>query len=67
MARLQLNYKAPGKDDADDWDWECASFTPADLKKIENSGNKLTYVNADGERVVLTKVKEKAPTYWDML
>jgi hypothetical protein len=67
MARLQMNYKLPGKEDEHDWDWECATFTPADLKKIESSGNKLTYINVKGERLVLNKVKEKAPTYWDML
>jgi SpoVK/Ycf46/Vps4 family AAA+-type ATPase len=66
MARVAVSYKAPGSED-DDYNWCRADFTPADLKKIESSGSKLMYLNAKGERLILTKVKEKAPTYWDML
>lgn len=53
-------------DDGDvDFDWENAMFNPSDLKQVDASTNKFVFVNEDGERLVLTKVKERGYRYYD--
>lgn len=64
---VNVSYKQYEKDDEGDecWDWETVRFTPGDLKKIESNGGKFVFSNADGESLILTKVKEQTHRYWD--
>ena len=48
-----------------DFDWEGAMFTASDLKQVDAINNKFVFVNEDGERLVLTKVKERNHHYYD--
>jgi hypothetical protein len=48
-----------------DWDWEDAKFTQEDLKQIDATAGKFVFINADGDRVTLNRVKEKYYNYMD--
>jgi len=65
--RVHINFKAYEKDeDGDDiWDWDSMVFEPANLKKIDDNGNKYVFVASNGNTLVLTKVKEQGYRYWD--
>jgi len=65
--RVHVNYKNYNQDpEADgDWDWDGIIFEPANLKKIDDNGNKYVFANADGAQLVLTRVKEQSYRYWD--
>jgi len=70
--RVHVNYKNfYESDEADDstaisdFDWESKVFEPANLKKIDDNGNKYVFVASDGSTLVLTKVKEQGYRYWD--
>ena len=47
-----------------DFDWECARFVGQDLKQVDSQTGKFIFMNEDGDRVALTKVKERA-YHWD--
>jgi hypothetical protein len=51
--------------DDNDWKWENAYFSQSDLKQVDAQTGKFIFVNNEGNRVVLSKVKEKMPQYWD--
>ncbi len=62
-----ISYKVvenPGTDD-ECWDWESIRFTPSELKKIDDNGNKYVFTNKEGTSLILTKVKTKSYSYWD--
>ncbi len=67
--RVHINYKnffEPVEADAEpEWDWESMVFEPANLKKIDDNGNKYVFVASNGNTLVLTKVKEQSYRYWD--
>jgi hypothetical protein len=66
--KIRIDYKLiTGKDDDgdDDWRWEDAYFESSDLKQIEPDSGKFVFMNKDGDRVVLNKVKEKGYRYMD--
>ena len=42
-----------------DWNWMEATFTPGDIKLVDPATSKFVFVNEDGDRLVLTRVKEK--------
>lgn len=66
--KLRIDYKiVTGKDDDgdDDWRWEDAYFESSDLKQIEPESGKFVFMNKEGDRVVLNKVKEKGYRYMD--
>jgi hypothetical protein len=67
--RVHINYKQFDKDDDGDeiWDWDRMTFEPNQLKKIDENGTKYVFVNEDGTTLVLTKVKEKSYSYYDMI
>ena len=48
-----------------DWEWEDARFSQEDLKQIDASAGKFVFINADGDRVTLNRVKEKYYNYMD--
>ena len=63
--RINLEYRTVEKDeDGDDsYDWENVRFTNTDLKQVDPATNKFVFMNDSGERLVLTKVKEKTFHY----
>ncbi len=52
-------------DDDSDWQWERVSFTSQDLKKIEMDGTRYIFIDDEGNKAVLSKIKEKDYRYWD--
>jgi hypothetical protein len=78
---IEIDYKVFGKvekketgtdtisdllaDSNDDFRWESINFNQGDLKQVDPQTGKFIFVNEDGNRVVLSKVKEKSPQYWD--
>jgi hypothetical protein len=48
-----------------DWNWEDARFGQEDLKQIDATAGKFVFINADGDRVTLNRVKEKYYNYMD--
>ena len=47
-----------------DFDWECARFVGQDLKQVDSQTGKFVFMNEEGDRVSLTKVKERG-YHWD--
>lgn len=48
-----------------DFDWEDARFTQEDLKQIDPTAGKFVFINEEGDRVTLNRVKEKTFHYYD--
>jgi hypothetical protein len=72
--RISIDYKVyekakPDGTDTDvfeaDWNWEDAKFTQEDLKQIDPHAGKFVFVNSDGDRVMLDRIKEKFHNYMD--
>jgi hypothetical protein len=68
--RISIDYKvyddapvAPGEEA--EWNWEDARFTQEDLKQIDATAGKFVFINADGDRITLNRVKEKYYNYMD--
>ena len=59
---VHLDYR--GEEDAEgDWSWESVRFTNNDLKQVDPATSKFVFMNEDGNRLVLTKIKEKTWHY----
>ena len=52
-----------GKVVSRDWNWDYACFSPKDLIKVDSANQKFIFVNEDGERLVLTRSKERTFHY----
>jgi len=72
--RINIDYKVyeDAKSDSTDtdpfeadWNWEGARFTQEDLKQIDPQAGKFVFINDNGDRVTLNKVKEKTFHYYD--
>lgn len=68
--RISIDYKvfddAPVEAGEDrDWNWEDARFGQEDLKQIDASAGKFVFINSDGDRMTLNRVKEKYYNYMD--
>jgi hypothetical protein len=48
-----------------DWNWEDVRFGQEDLKQIDPTTGKFVFINEDGDRVTLNRVKEKYYNYMD--
>lgn len=46
-----------------DFDWECVKFIGADLKQVDSQNGKFIFMNEDGDRCVLQKVRERSYHY----
>jgi hypothetical protein len=55
--RISLDYKVEKEDE--DWDWECCNFENTDLKEIDPTSGKFIFINDFGDKVVLSRVKER--------
>ena len=47
-----------------DFNWESCRFTNADLKQVDPQNGKFVFINENGDRVTLSKVKERQ-VHWD--
>jgi hypothetical protein len=56
--RLNLEYKSFDKE-TDDFDWETCHFENVDLKQIDPTAGKFTFVNEEGDTAILIRVKER--------
>jgi hypothetical protein len=58
--------KVTGVDEqgSDDYEWQESEFTPDDLKQIDAPSGKFVFMNEDGDRLVLTKKKDKPYNYY---
>jgi SpoVK/Ycf46/Vps4 family AAA+-type ATPase len=62
VKNVNLDYKSD--EDADgDWEWQSVRFSNNDLKQVDPTTNKFVFLNDEGARLVLTKVKERAWHY----
>jgi hypothetical protein len=66
---VSVDYKTTEKDDDGDEyeDWNNVRFMPSELKKIDGNGTKYVFTNETGASLILTKVKEKTYSYYDMI
>ena len=48
---------------ARDWNWDYSCFTPQNLLKVDSANSKFIFMNDEGERLVLTRSKEKTWHY----
>jgi hypothetical protein len=55
--RISLDYKVDGEDG--DFDWECCNFASTDLKEIDPTNGKFIFINDFGDKVVLSRIKER--------
>ncbi len=67
--RIGLDYKVFNEDAVDetgsmDYDWETCRFSQEDLKQIDTTAGKFIFINDLGDRVTLSKVREKN-YHWD--
>lgn len=51
------------EDGDEDYNYNCARFTPTDLKKIEGDGSTYIFTNAHGHKIVLSRIKDKTYSY----
>ena len=67
---VNISYrKVEGKDDDGDeiWDWENTRFSSQDLKQVDPNSGKFVFLNDEGDRLVLTKIKERGYYHYDAL
>lgn len=64
---VTIEYHFTAKDDDGDeyQDWERARFTHADLVKVDANTGKFMFENKAGEKLTLTRAKEKSFHYYD--
>lgn len=66
--RINIDYKVyddvPDDDGDRSWDWESCRFTNEDLKQIDANNGKFIFINELGDRITLSKVKERS-YHWD--
>jgi hypothetical protein len=64
---VKLEYMFTDKDkDGDEFeDWATVKFSAVDLQKIDPTSGKFVFVNKEGAKLVLARVKEKTYNYYD--
>ena len=66
---INIDYKSfTDKIDEDgdlEWNWENCRFDQGDLKQIDSSNGKFIFINDLGDRVTLSRIKEKSFHYYD--
>jgi hypothetical protein len=64
---LSLDYKVYADPDSrdSDWDWETCRFVTADLRQIDSYKGRFVFVNADGDRVTLSRVQDTKFNYFN--
>jgi hypothetical protein len=66
---VNIDYKVienEGTED-EDWDWKNTRFNAGDLKQVDSKSGKFIFLNEAGNRLVLTKMKEKTYYHYDAL
>jgi len=65
--QITLGYKLIDKDEEtgdEDWEWESLRFSQANLKHLDAKRGEFTFINDDGDKLVLTRQKVKNYSYW---
>jgi hypothetical protein len=62
VKNVNLDYKGD-EDSEGDWEWQSVRFSNNDLKQVDPATNKFVFMNEEGARLVLTKVKERTWHY----
>jgi hypothetical protein len=57
-SKISLDYKVMDKE-TDDYDWENCRFENTDLTQVDSTNGKFIFINELGDKVILSKVKEK--------
>ena len=57
-SRINLDYKVMDKETSD-FDWESCRFENTDLKQVDSTNGRFIFINDLGDKVILSKVKEK--------
>ena len=69
QSRVSLDYRdytGEVDDNGDrEWNWESCQFHNTDLKQIDSAAGKFVFINDDGDRVTLSRIKEKTFQYYD--
>jgi hypothetical protein len=69
QSRVSLDYRDyTGEVDPDgdrEWNWENCVFNNTDLKQIDSTNGKFVFINDNGDRVVLARVKDKSFEYYN--
>jgi ATPase family associated with various cellular activities (AAA) len=62
---VSIEYQTIEKDDDGDeyTDWNTVRFTATEIKKIDPATGKFVFINKDGARLTLSKIKEKSYNY----
>jgi hypothetical protein len=65
---VSIDYKVydevPTEDGKPDWEWENCRFDNTNLKQVDAQNGKFVFMSEEGNRVVLSKVKERQ-FHWD--
>ena len=62
---IEYHYTAKDSDGDEYQDWENARFTHVDLVKVDANSGKFMFENKSGEKLTLTRAKEKTFHYYD--
>lgn len=66
QTKIALDYKVVEKDELtgdEDFNWEVCRFVNTDLKQIDSKAGKFIFINDLGDRVTLSKIKERSFHY----
>lgn len=61
----QINVDYDPEPDNDEVDWKRARFNQNDLQQVDAPNGRFVFMNVDGHKLLLTRVKEKNYNYWD--
>jgi hypothetical protein len=51
--------------DNDEVDWKRAKFNQNDLQQVDAPNGRFVFMNVDGHKLLMTRVKERTYNYWD--
>lgn len=61
---VSTEYKVFNPIEPEDYDWENARFFTEDLKRVDANGGHFMFENEHGDKLKLTKIKNKSFNYW---
>lgn len=61
---ISTDYKVFNPVEPDDFDWENVRFFTEDLKRVDANGGHFLFENEEGNKLKLTKIKNKSFNYW---
>lgn len=61
---ISAEYKVYNPIETEDYDWENVRFFTEDLKRVDANGGHFLFENEEGNKLKLTKIKNKSFNYW---